>query len=78
MDRKNESDWVKYYKELADAQSTEEKIINPVDLIEKDLFVLDKIALNKENKRFLKKRIRDYKSPRSRAPEASGASRGMD
>lgn len=62
LDRKNESDWVKYYKELADAQSTEDKTVNPVDLIEKDLNELDKIALNKENKRFLKKRIRDYKN----------------
>jgi len=62
LDRKNESDWVKYYKELADAQSTPEKEINPVDLIEKDLKDLDSLALNKGNKRFLKKRIRDYQS----------------
>ncbi len=62
MDRKNESDWVKYYKELADAQSTEGVEINPVDLIEKDLEVLSKVAQNKDNKRFLNKRIRDYKN----------------
>ncbi len=62
MDRKNENDWVKYYKELADAQSTESMEINPIDLIQKDLNELNNIALNKGNKRFLNKRIRDYKN----------------
>ena len=62
LHRKNESDWVKYYKELADVQSTTEKEINPVELIEKDLEELNNITLNKDNKRFLKKRIRDYKN----------------
>jgi hypothetical protein len=62
LDRKNESDWVKYYKELADAQSIDGKEINPVDLIQKDLDDLSKVALNKDNKRFLNKRIKDYKN----------------
>lgn len=62
MDRKNENDWVKYYKELAEAKSTMENVIDPVELIQKDLDDLNKIALNKENKRFLKKRIRDYEN----------------
>lgn len=62
MDRKNENDWVKFYKELADVQSTENTVVDPIDLIKKDLEELNKIALNKGNKRFLNKRIRDYKN----------------
>ena len=60
LTRKNESDWVKYYKELAEAQSTPENDIDPVQLIQRDLDILNKVALNKDNSRSLKKRIRDY------------------
>lgn len=62
LDRKNENDWVKFYKELAEAQSTDSIEVNPIDLIQIDLDTLNKTALNKGDKRFLNKRIRDYKN----------------
>lgn len=62
MDRKNESEWVKFYKDLAETKSTSELIIDPIDLIQKDLDKLKNITLNKNNKRTLQKRIRDYEN----------------
>ena len=62
MDRKNESEWVKFYKDLAETKSLDGEIVEAVDLIKKDLDELKKTTLNKGNKRTLNKRIRDYEN----------------
>lgn len=60
--RKNESDFVKYYTQKAEAITTEENPVLPTDLIEKELEELEKIVEKDKSKRFLNKRIFDLKN----------------
>lgn len=60
--RKNESDMVKYFKEKALAQSTDDNEVNPIKLIEEELEELEAIVQQDTSKRFLNKRIFDYKN----------------
>ncbi|MDN4013894.1 hypothetical protein QX233_15575 [Chryseobacterium gambrini] len=62
MQRKNESDWVKYFKEKADALSTDENIVSPITVINEELAELKKITKTRSDKRFLNKRVRDYEN----------------
>lgn len=56
MVSKNENEIVKYYKELAEAQSTEDNIIEPLFLIQKELDSLEEVLEKKtDNNTFLKK-----------------------
>lgn len=60
--RKNESDFVKYYKQKAEAKSTDEIKIEPTDLITEELEELEAIVERDKSKRFLNKRIFDLKN----------------
>lgn len=54
---KNESDLVKYYKEMAEAESSEENVICPTTLIQDDLDKLDIVLKKKpDNNTNLKKK----------------------
>lgn len=75
---KNENELVKYYKEEAEALSTEEKKIKPVDLIQDELKRLEDI-LEKSNKKgtyLLKKKFgliaaKEYFTPRTQSEHKS-------
>lgn len=60
--RKNESDLVKYFKEKALAKSTDEREFSPTELIEEELEELQGIVDKDRTKRFLNKRVFDYKN----------------
>jgi hypothetical protein len=60
--RKNESDWVKFFKEKAITMSIDGLEIDPIDLIEEELKDLEDILEKDTSARFLKKRILNYKS----------------
>ncbi|WP_265427076.1 hypothetical protein [Chryseobacterium sp. YIM B08800] len=62
MQRKNESDWVKYFKEKADALSSDDKVVTPIEVINEELSELKKITNGRYDKRFLNKRVRDYEN----------------
>lgn len=75
---KNENEIVKYYKEMAEAESTEEDKVEPVTLIQKELDSLEKVLLRKkENNTFLKKRkfglvaAKEYFTPRNQSEHKS-------
>ncbi|MCT8341235.1 hypothetical protein MG296_14305 [Flavobacteriaceae bacterium TK19130] len=60
--RKNESDWVKFFKEKAAALSIDGEEITPSEVIEKELKELEEIVAKDKSKRFLNKRILNYKA----------------
>jgi len=60
--RKNENDFVKYYKQKAEVKSTKEVEIDPTDLIREDLDELETIVEKDKSKKSLNKRIFDLKN----------------
>ncbi len=75
---KNENEIVKYYKEMAEAESSEENIVEPLDLIQKELSNLEKVLEKKtDNNTFLKKRkfglvaAKEYFTPRNQSEHKS-------
>lgn len=75
---KNENEIVKYYKEMAEAKSSEDKIVEPVTLIQEELDNLEKILETKrDNNTFLKKRkfglvaAKEYFTPRTQTEHKS-------
>jgi hypothetical protein len=54
---KNKSDEVKTFIELAEAQSTDEKKINPVDLIEEQLKIFKTAIESSKNKKYLLRKL---------------------
>ncbi|MCS3868954.1 hypothetical protein J3D55_001870 [Chryseobacterium ginsenosidimutans] len=75
---KNENEIVKYYKEKAEGLSSEENIINPTDLIQKELDELELILkTKKENNTYLRKRkfgliaAKEYFNPRKQSEHKS-------
>lgn len=61
LKNKNESELVKFYKELAEAKSTLNKIILPIDLINKELKKMEALYKNNTNRTYIKKKIVDLK-----------------
>jgi hypothetical protein len=59
---KNESDLVKFYKEMAEAQSTDALKFSPVDLINEELHKMETLSENNGDKKFIKKRVLDLKA----------------
>jgi len=75
---KNENEIVKFYKEKADALSTEYIFVNPVDLIQKEIDELDEILKKKkEDNAHLKKRkfglvaAKEFFTPRTQSEHKS-------
>jgi len=75
---KNENEIVKYYKEKAEGLSTVNELIEPVDLIQKELDELEIILTKKsENNTYLKKRkfglvsAKEYFTPRTQSEHKS-------
>jgi hypothetical protein len=56
LSNRNESETVKFYKEKAEALSTAERVINPLDLVEKDVAEMQKL-LERGNKFALKRKL---------------------
>ena len=75
---KNENEIVKYYKEMAEAESSEENNVEPLDLIQQELNNLEKVLQKKtDNNTFLKKRkfgliaAKEYFTPRNQSEHKS-------
>jgi hypothetical protein len=62
LSNKNESDLVKLYKELAEAQSTETNKITPVDLINEELHKMEALSERNGDKKFIRKKVVDLKA----------------
>jgi hypothetical protein len=61
---KNESDFVKYYKEKAEALTTGNIIVSPIDLIDDEIAESESLVEMGSKKKFLKKRLFDLKAAR--------------
>lgn len=59
---KNESDLVKFYKEMAEAESNEKIAVSPIDLINVELHKMESLFEKNNDKKFIRKRVLDLKA----------------